>query len=196
MASSQSFSMIQRRISDSPEPAAPVNSGEPLKTIARREPPSSGRFIFEIMCCRNRKLPSLIRGSPAPKRPAKPWVVVFVLDGVFDLLPLDPERRVGEQVVELRALVAVLGERVAEDDVRGVLALEHHVGPADGVGLGVEFLAEHLEAGVGVELRQVVLGDRQHAAGAAGRVEQRLHDAGLGEQVVVLDEQQVRPSAG
>ena len=26
--------MIQRRISDSPEPAAPVNSGDPLKTIA------------------------------------------------------------------------------------------------------------------------------------------------------------------
>ena len=41
MASSQSFSMIQRRISDSPDPAAPVNSGEPLKTIASREPPCS-----------------------------------------------------------------------------------------------------------------------------------------------------------
>ena len=38
MASSQSFSMIQRRISLSPEPASPVNSGEPLKTMARREP--------------------------------------------------------------------------------------------------------------------------------------------------------------
>ena len=36
MASSQSFSMIQRRISLSPEPAPPVNSGEPLKTIAER----------------------------------------------------------------------------------------------------------------------------------------------------------------
>ena len=65
--------MIQRRISDSPDPAAPVNSGEPLKTIASREPPWSTGFIFEIMCCRNRKLPSLIRGSPAPNRPAKPF---------------------------------------------------------------------------------------------------------------------------
>ena len=36
--------MIQRRISDSPDPAAPVNSGEPLKTIATREPPSVGRL--------------------------------------------------------------------------------------------------------------------------------------------------------
>ena len=36
--------MIQRRISLSPEPAAPVNRGEPLKTIASLEPPSSERF--------------------------------------------------------------------------------------------------------------------------------------------------------
>ena len=71
--------MIHRRISDSPEPAAPVNSGEPLKTIASREPPSSGRFIFEIMCCRNRNEPSLIRGSPAPNRPSNPFVWASVL---------------------------------------------------------------------------------------------------------------------
>ena len=44
MASSQSFSMIQRRISLSPEPASPVNSGEPLKTMASREPPSLDRL--------------------------------------------------------------------------------------------------------------------------------------------------------
>ena len=42
MASSQSFSMIQRRISLSPPPASPVNSGEPLKTMAMRLPPSCG----------------------------------------------------------------------------------------------------------------------------------------------------------
>ena len=72
MPSSQSFSRIQRRISDSPDSAAPVNSGEPLKTIASRAPLSSTGSIFEIMCCRNRNDPSLIRGSPAPKRPAWP----------------------------------------------------------------------------------------------------------------------------
>ncbi len=71
--------MIQRRISDSPEPAAPVNSGEPLKTIASREPPSATGFILEIMCWRNRNEPSLIRGSPAPNRPAKPLVCASVL---------------------------------------------------------------------------------------------------------------------
>ena len=64
--------MIQRRISLSPEPASPVNSGEPLKTMAMRLPPG---FILPIMCWRNRKEPSLMRGSPAPKRPAKPTVL-------------------------------------------------------------------------------------------------------------------------
>ena len=75
MASSQSFSRIHLRISDSPEPAAPVKSGEPLKTIAIREPPppfTSTGFIFEIMCWRKSSEPSLIRGRPAPKRPASP----------------------------------------------------------------------------------------------------------------------------
>ena len=87
--------MIQRRISDSPDPAAPVNRGEPLNTIARRAPPSSGRFILEIMCCRNRKLPSLIRGVPAPNRPREPSGVVFGSDVVGDHLPLHPKRWVG-----------------------------------------------------------------------------------------------------
>ena len=41
MASSQSFSRIQRRISLSPLPASPVNRGEPFMTMATREPPSS-----------------------------------------------------------------------------------------------------------------------------------------------------------
>jgi len=39
MASRRSFSRSQRQISLSPEPAAPVKSGEPLKTMARRLPP-------------------------------------------------------------------------------------------------------------------------------------------------------------
>jgi hypothetical protein len=53
----------------SPEPASPVKSGEPLKTMARRVPCG---FIVPSMCCRKRKEPSLMRGRPAPKRPLKP----------------------------------------------------------------------------------------------------------------------------
>src|SRR6266540_2357450 len=39
MASSQSFSRIQRRTSLSPEPQSPLESGEPLKTMAMRLSP-------------------------------------------------------------------------------------------------------------------------------------------------------------
>ena len=62
----------RRRISLSPDPADPVNSGEPLKTMARRVPPSFESFILLIMCSRNNSDPSLMRGNPAPKRPPKP----------------------------------------------------------------------------------------------------------------------------
>lgn len=58
--------MIHRRISDSPDPAPPENSGEPDSTIASRDPPPAAEagFILLIMCCRNSNDPSLIRGNP------------------------------------------------------------------------------------------------------------------------------------
>jgi hypothetical protein len=111
-----------------------------------------GGFILEIMCWRNSSEPSLMRGSPAPKRPAKPLESWLVLDGVGHLLPLDAEGRVGEEVVEGLADEPSWLKRVAVGDVGGVLALQHHVGAADGVGLGVELLAEHLQVGVRVQL--------------------------------------------
>jgi hypothetical protein len=67
--------MIQRRIFDGPDPASPLNKGEPLKTMAIFEPSppfSGGKCILEIMCCKNRNEPSLMAGNPAPNRPAKP----------------------------------------------------------------------------------------------------------------------------
>ena len=72
MPSSQSFSIIHRRISLSPEPAAPVKSGEPLKTISRRPPPSSGRRSLLIMCCKNRNEPPLILGRTGAEPAGEP----------------------------------------------------------------------------------------------------------------------------
>ena len=74
MASSQSFSMIQRRMLLSPWPASPVKSDEPLWTSAMRLPSGVLWFIFETMLARKRSWPSLERvikensGSPA-------WVI-------------------------------------------------------------------------------------------------------------------------
>ena len=71
----------------------------------------------------------------------------FLADLLLDLLPLHAEGRIGEHVVEVLARQAVVGERVAEDDVGDVLPLDEHVGLADGVGLGVELLPVHDRAG-------------------------------------------------
>ena len=87
--------------------------------------------------------------------------------------------------------MAVCGEAVAEDDVLGVLALDEHVGAADGPGLGVELLAVDLQMGLGVELGKVVLGGRQHAAGAAGGVVHGPYGGLTGECLLVLGEEDV-----
>ncbi len=70
IASSQSFSMIQRRMLLSPWPASPVNSDEPLCTSAMRLPSGVSCFIFASLFTRNMSWPSLERvtrlysGSP------------------------------------------------------------------------------------------------------------------------------------
>ena len=86
---------------------------------------------------------------------------------------------IGEHEVELAGGEGVVGKgrvlRSAHDVVGGVpFPLQQQVGLADGVGLGVDLLAEqvggYLLAVLGGELLQHVLGHGQHAAGAAGPV--------------------------
>ena len=178
MASSQSFSMIQRRISLSPPPASPVKSGEPLKTMARRLPPSLrvahlGEHVLEK---EKRAVVHARRARAEASREAQ-RSRSFSMTRLL-LFPLHAEGRIGEHVIELlrRAVEAILREGVAEDDVVGVLALDEHVGFADGPGFVVPVLAEQLRLGVGVEVANVFLGDGQHAARAAGRIVNRLDD--------------------
>ena len=71
--------------------------------------------------------------------------------------------------------------------------LHEHVGRGGGEGALVVVLPVDVELAPRVVLAQVVLRLGQHAAGAAGGVEQLAHGAGRGEQFVVVDEQQVRP---
>ena len=75
----------------------------------------------------------------------------LLADDGFDLLPLHAEGRVGEGVVKHLARQAVGRQGVAKDDVGNVLALDQHVGLADGIGLGVEFLPVHHQPCLGVE---------------------------------------------
>ena len=109
-------------------------------------------------------------------------------DVALDLFPIHAEGRVGEHVVELLAVELIGGEGVAEFDVRDVLALNQHVGLADGVALRVQLLTEGAHDSAGVELVHVFHARGEEAAGAGGGIVDGADDAGLGEGVVVLHE--------
>ncbi len=105
--------------------------------------------------------------------------VLFSAHALEVAFPAFPVGWVGEHEVELAGAEGVVGKRAvlgAADDVIGgiAIAFEQEVGLADGVGLGVDFLAVE----VGGDLLAVVFGDLlegflghgEHAAGAAGAV--------------------------
>ena len=108
-------------------------------------------------------------------------------------LPVHPEGRVGEEVVEGLTGELVPREAVAEPDVVAgavvVHLLHQHVGCGGGECAPVVLLPIDVEPRRAVVLAQVVLSLRQHASGAAGGVKQFPDCAGCGEEPVVLDEQ-------
>ncbi len=52
----------------------------------------------------------------------------------------------------MHAVEVVFGERIAEVDVRRGLALHHHVGPAHGIGLRIQLLAEDVKRRLRIEV--------------------------------------------
>ena len=110
-------------------------------------------------------------------------------------LPALAVGRIGEHEIELARRKRVVGERrvlrAAHDVVGGLAAaLQQQVGLADRVGLGVDLLPEevgrHLLPVLGGKLLQGLLGQRQHASGAARpiveQVSPRLDLVGDGEE--------------
>ena len=183
--------MIQRRISDSPRAGAAGEQGRPVEHDGQPGAALVGALHLRNHVLQEQEAAVVDAGQPGTEAAREALDGVLVLHGVGHHLPLDAERGVGQQVVEPLALVLVVVEAVAELDVGGLLALDQHVGAAGGVGLGVHLLAEHHQAGLRVEVAEMVLGHRQHPAGAARRVEQRLDHARLGEQLIVVSEQEV-----
>ena len=94
--------MIQRRISDSPEPAAPVNSGEPLNTMASAASALGGGLHLGDHVLEEQEAAVVDPGQAGAEAPveARACRASLRID-VFDLLPLHPEGRIGEQVVEV-----------------------------------------------------------------------------------------------
>src|SRR5262245_51341742 len=132
MASSQSFSMIQRRILLSPWPASPVKSDEPLCTSATRLPSFVPCFIFESIFTQEQHL------AVARSRDQRVLRVAAVLDheaGILDAVlaahaleiafPALAVRRIREHEIELARRKRIVRQgRVfrATDDVVGGVA--------------------------------------------------------------------------
>ena len=123
--------------------------------------------------------------QPSAEAAREAELVVLPLDFLLLLLPVHAEGRVGELIIEGLSRKLVVGEAVAEAHVVAstvvVYLLHKHVGGGGGEGTLVVVLPVNIESGRRVVLAQVVLRLSQHAAGAAGGVEELAHGAGRGE---------------
>ncbi len=120
-------------------------------------------------------------------------------------LPIFAVGRVGDEVVEVLYRRGGRWRGCCRRGFLGVAAVggfHIEVGLAHGEGLGVDFLAEDVDVGAGVDgrlyltvvldaLRDVVLGDGEHAAGAAAGVVDGEHLAGDGDAILIAGEKQV-----
>ena len=140
MASSQSFLMIHLRMSLSPEPAPPVKRGEPLKTMASREPClcSAGHHRFSLVphVLQEQQRAVVHARQSGAKATAETAFVVLLLDLLLLFLPVHAEGWIGEEVVVGLAGELVLGKAVAVPDVVAGTVVVHllhlHVGRRGG----------------------------------------------------------------
>ena len=126
--------------------------------------------------------------QPRAEAPPEAEGVPLAHDVPLLLLPLHAEGRIREHVIERRGAVAVPSSRVAvpgeavpEDDVLGILAFDQHVRPAHCPGFVVPVLPIEERLRLAVVLAEILLGDREHAAGPARRVVDSLNDVALAE---------------
>src|SRR6266508_5682046 len=101
--------------------------------------------------------------------------VALLLDEALLLLPFHAQGRIGQHVIELLIRKTVFRERVAENDVIGVLAFDDHVGLADSPGVVIPVLAIEQRIRFAVELADIIFRNGEHSASAAGRIVNRFH---------------------
>ena len=141
-------------------------------------------------------------GAEAAGRPA----LVLGFDRGLVPLPVLAVGRIGDQVVERLAGMAVVGEGASESDVFRVAArrvLHEDVGLGDRPGLRVHLLAEEMDLRLRIDggtnqlavaahaAGDVLLGDHQHAAGTAAGVVDRAHHPGAGDLLFVTGKHEV-----
>ena len=175
---------------DSPESAAPVNSGEPLKTIASRAALALGRLHLGDHVLQEQERPVVDPRQPGTEPARVAERRLLVVDVLLDRLPFHAERRVGQHVVVRLLLVAVVAERVPVEDRAGLVAKEH-LRPAGRPRLWVQFLPPEVDPCVRIEGFDLVFRGGQHAAGSAGGVEDVDDLALAADRVPVRGDQQV-----
>ena len=185
MASSQSFSMIHRRMLLSPCPASPVKRGTPVVDLSY---PATERGVlhFAQHVCQEEQLSVAAPGDQGVfgvtgMLDDEPGVGHAVLAAHLVLvgLPALPVWWVAQHEVEFVFLECVVGQggvfRSTDDvGVRVFLTLEEQVGLADGVGLRVNLLPVQMRGDFLslflCYLLEGLLGDGEHPAGPQGAV--------------------------
>ena len=130
-------------------------------------------------------------GKTGAEAASEPLFIVFTFYEVGFRFPLYPERRIGKHIFEPVVREAVVGETVPEGDMLDILTLDHHVGTAYGVCLGIIVLSEDLEIRIRVELAHILLGYGQHATRAACRVIKFSDDPLCGEDVGIGHKEEI-----
>ena len=190
MASSQSFSMIQRRILLSPLPGVAGEQGAAVMHLGDAAAERGVLFHLGELVGQKEHLTvartgdQRIRGIAGMlNHEARVAHVGLAAHALQVGLPALAVGWIGQHEIELAGRESVVGQgrvlRAAHNIVGSFpLTLEQQVGLADGVGLGIDLLAVevggHVLVVLGGELLQSVLGYGQHAAGAAGAVVEQI----------------------
>ena len=124
----------------------------------------------------------------------KALLVVFAHHFLLLALPIHAKGWVGQEVVEALAEKLIVHQRVSELYVGGFwvfgVAAHQQVRRCHRIGALVEVLAVHIQPRAQLVIAKVVARFGKHAASAASRVQQGAHGVGLGQQIIVVHEQQ------
>ena len=167
---------------DLARPGTRVSGKKRRAVLNNRHPPSVCQLGNPVE--QKEHLPVTLRGESRSETPAGSELM-FLFHRLGLPLPIDAERRVGDDVIELvlRELIVVQG--VAELHVVRIAAANQHVGFGDAVGEGVQLLPERGDDRIRIQLMQPFFHAGEHLTGSHGHVVNRFVDslAGSGSSI-------------
>ena len=155
-----------------------------------RPPPSLVSRSLLIRCMQKEERAVRDARQTGTETPGKTFEGMLVIDFGFDLFPVDAEGGIGEHVVELVGVELIVTEGVAELDAADILPLDQHIRFANGIGFGVQFLAEGAHHRLGIEFVDVFHAAGEKAARPRRRVVDGADDAVPGQRLVVFHKDQ------